>query len=82
MLKYEKMKNEKIKKLFEVSILASTISGCISTSSFAPLLGISIGTTSSATGLNILEINTGIKKYKSKKKKKKNVKYHTSSKKY
>ena len=46
-------------------MLASTITGCISVSVFASLLGIPIGITSSAIGLNIYEIATGIKKYKS-----------------
>ena len=57
-------------------ILASTITGCISISSFASLLGIPIGITSSAIGLKICAITAGIKKYKSiiKKKKKKHDK--------
>ena len=57
-------------------ILVSTITGCISTSSFASLLGIPIGITSSAIGLKICAIAGGIKKYKSiiKKKKKKHDK--------
>ena len=57
-------------------ILVSTITGCISTSSFASLLGIPIGITSSAIGLKICAITAGIKKYKSiiKKKKKKHDK--------
>ena len=54
-------------------ILASTITGCILISSFASLLGIPIGITSSAIGLKIYIITAGIKKFKSiiKKKKKK-----------
>ena len=57
-------------------ILVSTITGCISSSSFASLLGIPIGITSSAIGLKICAITAGIKKYKSiiKKKKKKHDK--------
>ena len=53
--------------------LASTITGCISISAFAFLLGIPIGITSSAVGLKICAITGEIKKYKSiiKKKKKK-----------
>ena len=42
-------------------ILASTITGCISISTFASLLGIPIGITSS----EIVLITAGIKKYKS-----------------
>ena len=57
-------------------ILASTITGCIWISVFACLLGIPIGSTSSAIGLKICAIAAGIKKYKSiiKKKKKKDDK--------
>ena len=54
-------------------ILASTITGCVSISAFASLIGIPIGITSSAIGLKICAITAGIKKYKSminKKKKK------------
>ena len=46
-------------------ILASTITGCVSISAFASLVGIPIGITSSAIGLNICAITAGIKKYKS-----------------
>ena len=45
-------------------ILASTITGCISISAFASLLGIPIGITSSAIGLKIGTITASIKKYK------------------
>ena len=57
-------------------ILASTITGCVSISAFASLIGIPIGITSSAIGLKICAITAGIKKYKSiiKKKKKKHDK--------
>ena len=53
-------------------VLVSTITGCISISAHASLLGIPIGITSSAIGLKICAIATGIKKYKSTIKKKKN----------
>ena len=46
-------------------ILASTITGCISISAFASLLGIPIGITDSAIGLKSFAINAGIKTYKS-----------------
>ena len=54
-------------------ILASTFTGCVSTSAFTSLIGIPIGIKSSAIGLKICAITAGIKKYKSiiKKKKKK-----------
>ena len=57
-------------------ILAFAVSGCISTSTFASLLGISMGITSSAIRLTICAITAGIKKHKSiiKKKKKKHDK--------
>ena len=53
--------------------IASTITGCISISSFASLSRIPIEITNSAIGLQICAVNAGIEKYKSiiKKKKKK-----------
>ena len=44
-------------------ILASTVTGWISISTFASLLGISIAIMSSATGLQICAITARIKKY-------------------
>ena len=57
-------------------ILGSTITGCVSISAFASLVGIPIGIASSTIGLKICVITAGIKKYKSiiKKKKKKHDK--------
>ena len=57
-------------------ILAPTITGCVSISVFASLLGISIGITSTAVELKICVTTAGIKRYKSiiKKKKKKHDK--------
>ena len=57
-------------------ILASIVTGCISISAFTSLIGIPIGITSSAIGLKICAITTGIKEYKSiiKKKKRKHNK--------
>ena len=52
-------------------ILASTITECISVSTFASLLGIPIGITSSVIGLQIWVTAAGIKKYRSIFKKKK-----------
>ena len=52
-------------------ILISTVTGCVSTSSFASLVGTPIGITSSVIGLKICVITAGIKKYKSITKKKK-----------
>ena len=46
-------------------ILPSTITGCISISAFASLLGIPIRIKSSSIGLKICAIAAGIKKYKS-----------------
>ena len=54
-------------------VLASTITGCVSTSAFASLIGIPIGITSSTIGLKIWAVTSRIKKYKpiiNKKKKK------------
>ena len=44
-----------------ILILASTITGCISFSAFASLLGIPIGITSSAIGIKICEMTAGVK---------------------
>ena len=57
-------------------ILASTITGCVSVSTFASLVGIPIGITSYAMRLKMWGITAGVKKYKSiiKKKKKKHDK--------
>ena len=52
-------------------ILGSTITGCVSISAFASLVGIPIGITSSAIGLKICTITALIKKHKSIIKKKK-----------
>ena len=54
-------------------ILASTVTTCVSISSFASVVGIPIGITSSAIGLKICAITARIKKYRSiiKEKKKK-----------
>ena len=52
--------------------ILNAINGCISISSFASLLDIAIGITSSAIGLKIYKIVAGIKTYKSIIKKKKN----------
>ena len=54
--------------------LASTITGCISISAFASLIVIPIRIMSSAIGLEICAITSGIKKNKIKKKKKKHHK--------
>ena len=57
-------------------ILASTVTGCISVSSFASVVGIPIRIMSSAVELRTCAITTGIKKYESiiKEKKKKHDK--------
>ena len=52
-------------------ILGSTVTGSVSISVFASLVGIPIGITSSAIGLKIFVITAAIKKYKLKIKKKK-----------
>ena len=53
----------RLKHVEHFLILLLEIKGCISISSFASLLGVSIGITSSAIGLNICEIAAGNKKY-------------------
>ena len=46
-------------------LLSSTINGCVSISFFASLIGIPIGSTSSAIGLKLCTITASIKNYKS-----------------
>ena len=52
-------------------ILANTVTGCVSVSTFDSLVGISIGETNYAVGLKICAISAGIRKYKPILKKKK-----------
>ena len=54
-------------------ILASTITGCISISAFATLLGIPIWIASSAIGLKLCVIAVGIKKKKKLRKRKRTM---------
>ena len=65
----EKEQNElmrrKLNYIEHFLILAFTITGCISISTFASLLGIPVGITSSAIGWKLWAITAGIKKYKS-----------------
>ena len=51
-------------------IVISTITRCVSVSTFACLVGISIGTTSSAIGLKVCVTTSGVKKHNSTIKKK------------
>ena len=46
-------------------ILASAVTGCISISDFAPLVGIATGIEISAIGLKSFEVKAGIKMHKS-----------------
>ena len=64
------------KLCWALSFLGSTITGCISISAFASLVGFPIGITSSAIELKMCTITAQIEKYKSiiKKKKKKHDK--------
>ena len=57
-------------------ILVSAVTGCVSISDFSSLVGIPVGITSSAIGLEICVVTARMKKYKSiiKKKKKKHDK--------
>ena len=62
--------------MYNFLVVVFTVTGSVSIYSFASLVGIAIGITSSALGLTICVITAGIKKYKSviKKKKKKHDK--------
>ena len=53
MSKKQKMVRTTLNYIEHFLILSSTIAGCISISAFASLLGIPLGITSSAIGLNI-----------------------------
>ena len=55
----------------QLVILASTVTSCVSISTFALLACVPVGVTSSAVGIKICAITKGIKKYKSIIKKKK-----------
>ena len=64
--------NKKYKKVCRISnyieyllILISTVSGCVSISAYDFLVGLPIGSTSSAIGLKISVMTAGIKKKKS-----------------
>ena len=54
----------------QILILVSAVTGCFSISTFAPLVVISIGITSSAIRLIICVITAGIPKYKPRRKEK------------
>ena len=62
-------KHENVFRVFNYTdqslIVISTITGCVSISAFASLVGIPIGITSSPIALKICVITTGIKKRKS-----------------
>ena len=62
-------KHKKIYKVLNYTkhflIVISTITGCVSISAFASLVGIPIGITSSPIALKICVITTGIRKHKS-----------------
>ena len=51
-------------------ILVSAVTGCVSVSAFPPLVFIPVSITSSAVGIKICSITSGIRKYKSIRKKK------------
>ena len=61
-----------LKYIDHLLIAISTITGCVSISTFTSVIGIPVGITISAIGLKICVITAGIKKYKSIIKKKKN----------
>ena len=76
LLKKQTKMNRVLNYIEHLLILVSTVTGCVSISAFAYLVGIPIAITSSAIGLKICAITAGTKKYKSiiKKKKKKHDK--------
>ena len=62
-------KHENVFRVFNYTdqslIVISTITGCVSISAFASLVGIPVGISRSTTGLKICLITAGIKNYKS-----------------
>ena len=54
----------------QLLILASTVTGCLSLSTFPSLVVVYVGITSSVIGIKICAVNAEIKKYKSTVKKK------------
>ena len=77
-IKQNQLMNRKHKKVCttlsyieHILILAFTITGYVSVSAFASLLGTPVGITTSAIGLKICAMAAGIKKYKSISKKRK-----------
>ena len=62
--KHEKM-HETLNYVEHKLILTSALTGCVSISDFASLVGIPLQITSSAIGLKICVITAGVKKYKS-----------------
>ena len=79
-IKQNDLMSVKYKKTFKYSnyvehllILVSTVTGCVSVSTFASLVFVLVGITSSAVGIKMCAITAGVKKYKAIiKKKKKN----------
>ena len=63
MSKKHKRVHRVLKYIEHLLILFSTVIGCGCISSFAWLVGITIGITSSAIGLKISVVTTGIKNY-------------------
>ena len=70
-IKHNDLMSEKYKKTCKylnyvknLLILVSRVTDCISVSAFASLVCVPVGFTSSAVGLNICVITSGIKKYK------------------
>ena len=80
MSKKHKKVSKTLNYIKHLLILASKITGWVSISAFSSLVGIPIGITSSTIALKICAITAGIKRYKSKikkrKKRKRSMKWH------
>ena len=77
MSKKHKKVSKTLNYIKHLLILASKITGWVSISAFSSLVGIPVGITSSTIGLKICAITAGIKRYKSKiKKRKRSMKWH------
>ena len=71
-IKHNDLMSGKYKKTYKyldnvehLLILVSTVTGCVSISAFASLVCVPVDITSSAVGIEICEVTSGIKKYKS-----------------
>ena len=64
-IKHNELISKKHKKTCKSLNYVELVTGCVSISAFAYVIGIPVGTTTSAVGLKLSVLTVGIKKYKS-----------------